>query len=291
MSINVGQVFVRTDDRPALLKQVQDTMQAWVKQGCFNPEKSNLVADGERRVLVLPPVRGWHTILESQSRSADVGLAQAVARLLKTRTVVLEFAGCVFNYTYAQFDCDSRPFGEALLTDKDEQALLLPVFKDAEQLMWEQALVLGLPPETLLLRAYYFTPGEPTGTPALEFRVFRDGPGVRLQAFERHLNMPLAQKSPPVRFDLALVDSAGQPRVILESRFLWGAPVPERVEHLSMLLRRIQARYAQGSGVPASEIRFQVMAGKQFSEVVPLPADLASVSNPPRPSRTRKPFE
>lgn len=72
MSINVGQVFVRTQDRQALLAQIQSTLQSWAMQGYFNSQKSNLVENSERRVLVLPPVRGWHTILEAQSRFADI---------------------------------------------------------------------------------------------------------------------------------------------------------------------------------------------------------------------------
>ncbi|MBE7464037.1 MAG: hypothetical protein HS116_11200 [Planctomycetes bacterium] len=279
MSVNVGHIFVRHRDLDAVLKVVVAYLQAFVKHHhSVGLPDGRFRKDGKRSILILPPVRGWIALLELDSRHSDLGLAGMLSQALQCRAIGLEVQGCVFNYKWGLMENGEHRQGEVLLTDEDENSALLPDFKDAELLAWELGIQQGIPASLLFLRQQDVQGSEEEGAPqAILAEISPHGEDHRFQAWKQSIRMPLEPTQPRVYLDQAFTDSAsGDIRVVLESRFLWGEPKPERLERFTHLLRRIQRRYSRATSLPLEKIRFMIMAGANRKSVIALPADLGS---------------
>lgn len=273
MSVNVGQIFVRARDPQKLVQSVEAHLAA---PAAGNPDL--LDEEGRRSVLVLPPVRGWTTILESRQHETDPTLAAVLARDLRERTVRLVVRGGCFDYFWERYEDGASTESAQLLTTAQATAGELPEFSDAEVIAWSHALRAGIPTETLFLR---MSDVLESGTPATDAPMaVRFDAGVeqdrwRLRRAKVAVRLGAAVREPRVHLDAAELDRGGRVALAVERRRLWGEPTPAAAGKLAALLMRVRERYAFAFQVAPLCIRFCVWAGAAGKEWVPLPADLA----------------
>lgn len=283
MSVNTAQLFVRHRDHEAVATFVGEYLKFFIQQykSPGLPDGRLVDKDGNRGVLILPPVRGWITILEYDHRNSDLSLGASISKEFNCRVVGLEVQGCVFNYRWALLENGEHRQGEILLKDEDERSEVLPDFKDAELLAWEKGIQLGLPPETLFVRQQDFGQSQNSAVSnASEYKISREGNNLRFQGWKTSVQMPLEPTQPRVYLDMVMHNQAQEKKFCIESRFLWGNPEPAAMERFCALLRRIQRRYSRATGLALKDIGFKVMAGHGKKEWFRLPEDLALFNEP-----------
>jgi len=284
MSVNAGQLFVRFRETKTLLEYLKQFLAFYGKNYPEELHRGGPFYDGKggRTLTVLPHCRGWTTLLEGSERTADFALALQLSKKFACKVIGLEVQGCVFNYKWTCFE-NGEPRGEGqLLKQADESSEVIPDFKDAEQLAWDEAIKMGVPSEILFLRKSDLSIC-PEGSPinASRVQLLKSGEEWKLAESNLAVRMPLEPTQPRVYLDMAITgETNGEVRLAIESRYLWGNPEPASVERLCHLLRRIQRRYSRATRLPLEKIKFMVFAGASHREPVSLAPDLESGTSP-----------
>lgn len=223
MSLTAAQIFVRTDEFETVERVVAEALAEWAMLvGPPVPNEPGGIpppAD-ERRVVLLPPVEGWMTVVEESGR-----LDRSMARNIHARTGAFVIAAELEGHFLA---ADLEVIDEAgdteswSVPDTSIEVGKMPLYEDAEAGFWHR------------LRAY----GVPAGLIATDWEELvdetnpvADGARIRAEAgvagLEKTL-LPLIDPGdtdlvdgPRVRPDLWVADADGEARVV-EARRIFG---------------------------------------------------------------------
>lgn len=223
MSLAAAQIFVRTDDVDTVERVVAEALAEWAMLvGAPVPLEPGAIAPpaDERRVVLIPPVEGWVTVVEESGR-----LDRAMARDIHARTGALVIAAELEGHFLAadleviDEEGDTESWS---VPDTSGEVGRMPVYEDAEAGFWHR------------LREY----GVPAGLIAADWEELVDetnpvADGARISAeagvagLEKTV-LPFIDPSdtdlvdgPRVRPDLWVADADGEARVV-EARRIFG---------------------------------------------------------------------
>lgn len=255
MSLSAAQIFVRTDDLAAVIDQCIRALSGWSADvGTLPPGGPAL----ERRLVVLPPVKGCVTILEEGAR-ADRLLARDLHSLLGCDVARVDLDGHFLSGELEVHAHDGREssWSSPLLPSDPEH---MPLYEDVEAELFGKVLALDLPAGLLGVDWEDLTEPDAPLAHGLQLHVVAGDPSVRRRP------LPFGEldagylASPRVRPDLWVESPDGRAEVV-EARRLSGEWHPEalvslvRVEE-SQLRRIVPALAWTAEGALAPRVRF-----------------------------------
>ncbi len=222
MSLSCAQIFVRTEDLPAVEVAVAEALLEWSREVGPLPVNADgvVLPSPERRLVLVPPTGGFVTVIEENGK-LDRSLARALAARLGTLVLAAELDG---RFLAAELET-IEPDGETGTWTAAEQldGDLMPEYVDAEAELFERLVARGVPAGLFALEwEEILEPNAPVdegarllaeaGVEGLEKFVLPFGPRPSVRD---------PSGGPPVRPDLWVGGEDGEARVI-EGRRLVG---------------------------------------------------------------------
>jgi hypothetical protein len=214
MSLVAAQIFVETQDAEAVELTVATALAEWTRDVGELPVNAEGVPlpSPDRRVVLLPPVDGWLTVIEENGR-LDRGLARTLAARLGVTVLAAELDGHFLSANFLSLspgaDEEEWSAGERL---DDER---MPIYGDAEAELFEALVARGVPPGVI---AVDWEEHVDARAPAAEGARIRGEAGV--EGLEKTI-VPFASfaaadvvPGPRVRPDLWVAGPDGEARVV-----------------------------------------------------------------------------
>lgn len=146
MSLTAAQIFVRTDDFDTVERVVAEALAEWAllvgppeadEPGAFPPPAA------QRRIVLVPPLQGWLTIIE-ESGKLDRALARNVHARTGARVIAAELDGHFLTAELQSID-DSGDDETWSVPDTNGDYEQMPVYEDAEAGYWYRLRAEGVP--------------------------------------------------------------------------------------------------------------------------------------------------
>lgn len=236
MSLVAAQYFVESTDADAVELAVAESLAAWAREVGELPVNGDgvVLPSPERRVVLLPPVGGFVTVIEESGR-VDRALARTLRAKLGARVLAAELEGHFLEasiLTLEPGDDESEwTAGERL----DDEAM--PIYEDAEAELFERLVASGVPAGVVAVEWEELLD---TQAPVLQ------GARIRAEAGAEGLDKTLLPfgsldasdlvPGPRVRPDLWVSSPDGAQ--VIESRRLAGTPHRAAIEAIAAIEER-----------------------------------------------------
>lgn len=143
MSLSAAQIFLRTDDLAGVEQVVAEALVEWQGLVPLDLDERGLTPPPERRVVLLPPVEGWITVIE-ESRKLDRSLARNLRARLGVLTIAAELDGHFLAADLEVIDAEGETETWTVPdTGGDDERM--PIYEDAEAGFWTRLRGLGVP--------------------------------------------------------------------------------------------------------------------------------------------------
>lgn len=150
MSLVAAQIFVETEDVEAVELTVATALAEWTQDVGELPVNAEGVPlpSPDRRLVLLPPVEGFITVIEENGR-LDRGLARTLAARLGVTVLAAELDGHFLSANFLSLtpDGDEEEWCAGERLDDD----LMPIYGDAEAELFEALVARGVPPGVIAL--------------------------------------------------------------------------------------------------------------------------------------------